>query len=61
MTGHADTQTTVRAIKSGAEDFLTKPVASAQLIDAIERAIARNEAARSRRSKLGELGRSLLH
>src|SRR3954454_15601661 len=35
VTGYADTATTVRAIKAGAEDFLTKPVASQQLIDAI--------------------------
>jgi len=55
VTGHADTQATVRAIKLGAEDFLTKPASSAQLIDAIERAIARNEAARSRRSQLDTL------
>ena len=52
VTGHADTATTVRAIKAGAEDFLTKPVASEQLIDAIERALARQEAARGQRSKL---------
>ena len=44
LTGHADTATTVRAIKAGAEDFLTKPVSSEQLIDAIERALARQEA-----------------
>ena len=55
VTGHADTPTTVRAIKSGAEDFLTKPVSSEQLIDAIERAMARHEAARSQRSKLDTL------
>jgi len=52
LTGHADTQTTVRAIKAGAEDFLTKPVSPEQLLDAIERALARQEAARSRRSQL---------
>ena len=55
VTGHADTPTTVRAIKAGAEDFLTKPASSEQLIDAIERAMARYEAARSRRSKLDTL------
>ncbi|MGY8666616.1 response regulator [Bradyrhizobium sp. UFLA05-109] len=55
LTGHADTATTVRAIKAGAEDFLTKPVSSEQLIDAIERAMARHEAARSQRSKLDSL------
>jgi FixJ family two-component response regulator len=52
LTGHADTATTVRAIKAGAEDFLTKPVLSEQLIDAIERAMARHEAVRNQRSKL---------
>jgi FixJ family two-component response regulator len=52
LTGHADTPTTVRAIKAGAEDFLTKPVSSDQLIDAIERALARHEAVRCQRSRL---------
>ena len=52
LTGHADTATTVRAIKAGAEDFLTKPVSSQQLIEAIERALARQQTARSQRSKL---------
>ena len=52
VTGYADTPTTVRAIKAGAEDFLTKPASSEQLIDAIERAMARYESARSQRNKL---------
>lgn len=52
LTGHADTATTVRVIKAGAEDFLTKPVSSEQLIDAIERALASQEAARGQRGKL---------
>ena len=51
VTGHADTPTTVRAIKAGAEDFLTKPASSEQLIAAIERALARYEALRSQRSQ----------
>lgn len=41
VTGYSDTPTTVRAIKAGAEDFLTKPASSEQLIEAIERAVAR--------------------
>jgi FixJ family two-component response regulator len=55
VTGFADTPTTVLAIKSGAEDFLTKPVSSEQLIDAIERGMAHYEAARIQRSKLDSL------
>jgi len=52
LTGHADTPTTVRAIKAGAEDFLTKPISSEQLLDAIERALARQKMARAERSRL---------
>lgn len=52
LTGHADTQTTVRAIKAGAEDFLTKPVSSEELINAVERAMSRHEAARAQQGKL---------
>jgi len=52
LTGHADTPTTVRAIKAGAEDFLTKPISSEQLIDAIERALAHQQTARAQRGKL---------
>jgi len=59
LTGHADTATTVRAIKAGAEDFLTKPVSSEQLIDAIEHALAHQATARGKRSKL-ESFRSLV-
>ena len=43
LTGHADIQTTVRTIKAGAEDFLTKPVSSEHLLNAIERALAHHE------------------
>jgi FixJ family two-component response regulator len=52
VTGHWDTPTTVRAIKAGAEDFLTKPASSEQLIGAIERAMVRFEAASNQRSEL---------
>ncbi|RXH21966.1 MULTISPECIES: response regulator [Bradyrhizobium] len=52
VTGYADTATTVRTIKAGAEDFLTKPVSSEQLIDAIERAMSRQIAAQNQRSTL---------
>lgn len=52
VSGYADTPTTVRAIRAGAEDFLIKPASSEQLIGAIERAIARYESRRNQRSKL---------
>jgi RNA polymerase sigma factor (sigma-70 family) len=55
VTGHADTPTTVRAIKAGAEDFLTKPVSSEQLIEAIERAMARYDSAYAQRSRRDSL------
>jgi FixJ family two-component response regulator len=40
ITGHPDIPTTVRTIKAGADDFLTKPVSSDDLLRAIEQAIA---------------------
>ena len=43
LTGHPDIPATVRAIKAGADDFLTKPVPSDDLLQAIERAIAHHE------------------
>ena len=55
LTGHADTPTTVRTMKAGAEDFLTKPVESEQLLDAIERALARHSIARTARNRLDEM------
>jgi FixJ family two-component response regulator len=44
LTGYPDVRTTVRTIKAGAEDFLTKPVSSDKLLQAVERAIARHNA-----------------
>jgi FixJ family two-component response regulator len=52
LSGYADVPTTVRAIKAGAEDFLTKPVASDQLLQAVEGAMARHEASRGLKSRL---------
>jgi FixJ family two-component response regulator len=52
LTGHADVPTTVRAIKAGAADVLTKPVSSEQLLDAIGKALAHHDIARSQRGEL---------
>jgi FixJ family two-component response regulator len=55
LTGHADTSTTVLTIKAGAEDFLTKPVESEQLLGAIERALTRHATVRSERQRIEEM------
>lgn len=46
LTGAGDIPTSVRAMKAGAVDFLTKPVQSAELLAAIERALALDREAR---------------
>ena len=52
LSGYADVPVTVRTIKAGAEDFLTKPVSSEQLLNTIERAMAHHEATRGQKQKL---------
>jgi len=52
LTAHADIRVTVRAIKAGADDFLTKPVTSDNLLRAIERALARHQTSRDLQNKL---------
>lgn len=44
VTGHGDVQTSVRAMKAGAVDFLTKPVDDVALFHAIDQALALNAA-----------------
>src|SRR5437899_1711471 len=46
ITGHGDIPTSVRAIKAGALEFLTKPVNREDLLRAIQQAIARDDIAR---------------
>ena len=55
LTGYGDVPTSVRAIKAGAEDFLTKPVSSERLLRAIEQAIAHHEVSRGAKRKLDAL------
>jgi FixJ family two-component response regulator len=50
LTGHGDIPMTVQAMKSGAVDFLTKPVRDQTLLDAVIAAIERDVAQRARAS-----------
>jgi len=59
VTGHGDVPTSVRAIKAGAEDFLTKPVPKEKLLAAIECAINHYEQMRDHDNRLEAL-RSLV-
>ena len=52
LTGYPDIPATVRAIKAGADDFLTKPVSSNDLFRAIEKAFAHHQALRDLKDKL---------
>jgi FixJ family two-component response regulator len=56
ITGHGDIPMTVKAMKSGAEEFLTKPFRDQDLIDAIQQALKRDEESRQRRAESAELG-----
>jgi FixJ family two-component response regulator len=55
LTGHAQIPDSVRAMQRGAVDFLTKPVESAGLLDAIKRAFERDSADRAQRLRQREL------
>ena len=59
MTGYGDIPTSVRAIKAGAEDFLSKPVSKETLLKAIERALVHYAATRQSQDELNSL-RSLI-
>jgi len=59
LTGHGDIPMTVRAIKQGAINFLTKPVRGKELIAAIHDAIEKNRVARQARAKLNDLQQRL--
>jgi FixJ family two-component response regulator len=52
LTGHGDIPMTVRAMKAGAVEFLTKPVRDQDLLDAIQQAIDRNRVARGERAEV---------
>lgn len=55
ITGHGDIPMSVKAMKSGAVEFLTKPFRDQDLLDAIQQALERDRAVRQQRSELAEL------
>jgi FixJ family two-component response regulator len=59
ITGHGDIPTSVRAIKAGAVDFLTKPFKETDLMQAIHTAIAQDRGIRRKRAELADLGQRL--
>jgi len=52
LTGHGDIPTSVRAMRQGAEDFLTKRAPKAELLEAVKRALARDARERSERTRV---------
>jgi FixJ family two-component response regulator len=55
LTGHGNVDSSVRAMKAGAVDFLTKPVKRDVLLDAVGRALARDATQRTAREKTDRL------
>jgi FixJ family two-component response regulator len=55
ITGHGDIPMTVKAMKSGAVEFLTKPFRDQDLLDAIHQALDRDRLKRQQQSELGEV------
>jgi FixJ family two-component response regulator len=55
ITAHGDIPMSVRALKSGAVEFLTKPFRDQDLLDAIQQALQRDSAARAQQTEMHEL------
>jgi FixJ family two-component response regulator len=55
ITAHGDIPMTVKAMKSGAVEFLTKPFVDQDLLDAIDQALDRDRLARRQQSRFAEL------
>jgi len=55
ITGHGDIPMSVRAMKAGAVEFLTKPYRDQDLLDAIQEALERDRKAREERAAMEEL------
>jgi FixJ family two-component response regulator len=57
ITAHGDVPMSVRALKSGAVEFLTKPFRDQDLLDAIQQALQRDRSAREQQAEVHELHR----
>src|SRR6202035_6117492 len=55
ITGHADIPMTVRAMKAGAVEFLTKPFRGQELLDAVQEAIVKDRLAWNERAQMADL------
>jgi len=55
ITGHGDIQMSVRAMKAGAIEFLTKPFRAQDLLDSIHAALEKDRGRRERDAEIGEL------
>jgi FixJ family two-component response regulator len=55
ITAHGDIPMTVKAMKSGAVEFLTKPFRHQELLDAIQQALQRDQLSRQHRNEIAEL------
>jgi FixJ family two-component response regulator len=55
LTGYGDIPTSVRAVKAGAEDFLSKPVSADTLFEAVERALRRYDEVNAQQEEIKDL------
>ena len=60
ITAHGDIAMSVKALKSGAVEFLTKPFRDQDLLDAIQQALQRDRAAREQQDEVSELHKRYL-
>lgn len=61
VTAHGDIPMTVKAMKSGAVEFLTKPVRDQDLLDSIHRALEQDRVAKQQQNEISELRRRFEH
>jgi FixJ family two-component response regulator len=55
ISGHGDIPSSVKAIKAGAVEFLTKPLVDADVIESVEQALARDRMTRGQQAEIADL------